>query len=141
MGFHPYDEAAAICREQGASLPLPTNAEELESLETGFAGLMSGLVIDATDIDEDGVWEDSYGNDVTFSVPLYYYPSGQQSSYYSYRYMAVKKKDDDLLVYVARNRPDGQPTGVVFCQLPLDPPTPTVHVPPTPVKGETNTLT
>ena len=137
MGFHPYDEAAAICRDEGASLLLPKNNEELESLRTGFAGLNPGLVIDATDIDEDGVWEDSYGNVVTFSVPLYYYPSGQQSSYYSYRYMAVKKKDDDLLVYVTPNRS----TGFVFCQLPLDPPTPTVHAPPTPVNGKINTFT
>ena len=65
-------------------MPLPKNDEELESFRTGFAGLGSGLITDATDFDEDGVWEDSYGNVVTYFAPLHYYPSGRQYSTFNY---------------------------------------------------------
>ena len=118
-------------------MPLPKNDEELESFRTGFAGLGSGLITDATDFDEDGVWEDSYGNVVTYFAPLHYYPSGRQYSTFNYQYMAVKEDEGSLVSYVVPNEgfSGSKPKGWVFCQLPLDQPTPTVHVPPTPVQG------
>ena len=144
IGYRHYDEAAAICREEGASLPLPKNDAELESFRTGFAGLKdSGLIIDASDSDEDGVWEDSYGNVVTYFAPLHYYPSGQKYSVFNYRYMAVIEKEGDLLSYVVPNEgfSASGPEGTVFCQKPLDPPIQPVFEPPAPVKGKIKVLT
>ena len=148
MGWHQYAEGASVCREVGAALPLPKNDEELDSFKTGFGFAMSGtgLLIDATDLDEDDVWEDSYGNEVTYFPPLWYYLGGEQkySSVWgiqeNYQYMAVRPKttvndppeiDGHFLAYVTPNVGRLQ----VYCQIPLDPPTPTVNVPPTPVQG------
>ena len=121
-------------------MPLPKTADELESLRTGFAMLDFGVVIDAFDFDEDGVWEDSYGNVVTYFAPLHYYPSGREYSNLNYQYMAIKQVEGELLSYVVPNEglSGSSLKGWVFCQLPLDPPTPPVYEPPTPVEGRNN---
>ena len=128
-------------------MPLPKNDGELESFRTGFSALRSGIVIDATDLDKDGVWEDSYGNVVTYFAPLHYQGNGPEDISYNYQYMTVKEEDRNLFFNVASNthrRWNGllakwfytELQGHVFCQLPLDPPTQEVYEPPTPVEGE-----
>ena len=122
-------------------MPLPKNADELESLRTGFAGLDDGLVIDAFDFDEDGVWKDSYGNVLTYFAPLHYYPTGREYSNLNYQYMSVMEEEGDLVSYVVPNEgfSGSNPKGWVFCQMPLDPPTQPVYEPPTPVEGKNKT--
>ena len=44
MGFKSYVEGNVICREEGASLPLPTNAKELESGYTNGINTDGALV-------------------------------------------------------------------------------------------------
>ena len=130
MGHHGYGEAAAVCREEGASLPLPKTPEELESFQK-FNGLEWGLIVDATDLNEDGAWEDSYGNSVTYFPPFYYYPVGQQRSTYSYQYMSIREKNGNVVSYVTPDNGSAR----VFCQLPLDLPSPPIYEPPTPIEG------
>ena len=125
---------------------LPKSEAELESLRTGFQGLKrtkgwtGGLPIDATDFDEDGMWKDSYGNVVTFFAPLHHYPDGQDyPDMVNYEYMGVRGEDEDLVSLLVPNKwvSGAETIGFVFCQLPLDPPTPPVYEPPTPVEGKT----
>lgn len=131
MGFQSYVEGNVICREEGASLPLPKNAEELESF-LSFDGLDYGLLIDATDMDENGVWEDSNGNVVTYFPPAYYFPSGAQySTIYSYQYMSIREMNANFVSFVTPDRGQAR----VYCQKPLNPTTPQVYEPPTPVQG------
>ena len=85
------------------------------------------------------MWEDSYGNVLTYFAPFFYHPNSHvPSSTLNYQYMALKKKGEDLLFYVAPNKDSVYDVKVnVYCQLPLDPPTPPVYEPPTPVEGKT----
>ena len=136
MGYHTYAEGAALCRAEGGSLPLPRNDEELESFST-FVGVDStGLLIDATDMDEDGVWEDSYGNVVTYLPNVYYFPVGHKYSEYSYQYISVKEVRGDIVSHVAPAiYRETNLKSWIFCQIPLDPPVKPVYEPPAPVEG------
>ena len=139
MGSHPRPEAAAICREVGGHLPLPKNDEENEDFKSSQ---IRGKLTDATDLDGDGVWEDSYGNEVTYFGQLWHYPIEQlQGGPWTYRYMSLRpagnlnlppEKETD---FVWEMYP-GVSNVHITCQIPLAPPKPPVPEPPTPVKGK-----
>ena len=121
MGTYTAAEGASICREIGASLPLPKNDEEKEDFSK------VGGLIDATDLDLDGVWEDSYGNEVTY-----------------FGYIPSYSKKDDATHLSGSNRSwrhlvsDSKVS--VRCQIPVAPPK-QVHAPPTPVESNTSCCT
>ena len=58
----------------GAKLPLPENDEEFAALRDGLRLVGNTFVLDATDMDLDGIWVDSSGNVVNYLAPLWYYP-------------------------------------------------------------------
>ena len=120
MAYQPASEGAALCRQIGGSLPLPKNAEENED----FSDLYGGL-IDATDLDGDGVWEDSYGNEVTYFAPYVYYGTDSQepSAEYSYKYIESAASSRTELLWYKRPDLDGMVGYVrIVCVIPLEPP-------------------
>ena len=135
MGIYSRPEAAAVCRSVGGQLPLPKNDEENEDFQSPF---IPGKLTDATDLDGDGVWHDSYGNEVTYFAPLWYSSIEHlQGGPWTHNYMGGAKSifltprpAEDFVWTVDHNV--GQ-TGVT-CQIPLAPPAPE---PPAPVQGET----
>ena len=134
MGSHPHPEGAAICRGVGGQLPLPKNDEENEDFQSPY---IRGKLTDATDLDGDGVWHDSYGNEVTYFAPLWYKNIKElQGGVWQYGWMSGSRSiyltpepEDDFVWTVYPNIGN---TGVT-CQIPLAPPAPE---PPTPVEGE-----
>ena len=125
MGHHPASEGAIICREEGASLPLPKNDQE----NADFSYFGGGL-IDATDLDEDGVWEDSYGNEVTYMASHVYYDSDSHLvGLYKYQYiLPAFSSGNEFLWYIMPE--DG--TDPIICQIPLElPPAPSCEPPTT----------
>ena len=117
----------------GAELPLPRSEAEFEELRAQHG---VNVVLDATDMDEDGIWVDSSGNVVEYLAELWY-PHG---SYISYTYLATGiggpgqfPPTEAEFVYKALSKFISRD---IVCFKPvLEPPTP-----PTPVKGKTLTL-
>ena len=140
MGSHPRPEAAALCREVGGQLPLPKNDEENEDFKSPY---IRGKLTDATDLDGDGIWHDSYGNEVTyFGSPFWYYPiENLQGGVWTHSYMGgahsiyLNPQPEDVDFVWTVNANIGK-TGVT-CQIPLAPPTPE---PPAPVQGKTKSV-
>ena len=64
IGHQHFSQGARLCREEGASLPLPKNEEENNAFKA------VGGLLDATDLDFDGVWKDSFGNVVNYFGPF-----------------------------------------------------------------------
>ena len=130
MSYKPASKGADICRQIGGSLPLPKNDEENED----FTDLHGGL-IDATDLDGDGVWEDSYGNEVTYFAPYVYYGTDTQepSAEYSYQYIESASSSWTELLWYKRPDLDGFVGYVrIVCVIPLEPPpTPSCDAPTT----------
>ena len=88
FGYQHRPEAAALCRENGGQLPLPRNDEENEY----FTKQIGGGMIDSFDLDGDGIWHDSYGNEVTYFAPFWYYPiENLQGGVWQYGYMSTAR--------------------------------------------------
>ena len=150
LGMHPLPEAAARCREIGGQLPLPKNDEENEDFKK-----MHGKMLDATDLDGDGIWHDSYGNEVTYFPTLWYTygPTIENilGGPYTYSYMVgantinLNPQNSDTYApipdtdFVWTVRPNISPVFVV-CHIPIASPEPPVPEPPAPVQGNTKKL-
>ena len=107
-----------------------------------------GKLIDATDLDGDGIWHDSYGNEVTYFAPFWHYPRGDPESlqnlqggpwtfnYMSGEYSKYLNPQPEYADFVWTVYPNLAKLGV-SCQIPLAPPKPPAPEPPTPVEGYT----
>ena len=142
MGSYPRPEAAAICRGVGGQLPLPKNDEENEDFQSPY---IRGKLTDATDLDGDGIWHDSYGNEVTYFAPLWYYSiENLQGGPWTYSYMSGSRSmfltpEPENADFVWTVYPNLGQIGVT-CQIPLAPPKSPVPEPPTPVEGKIKSL-
>ena len=74
LGVLRIQDAAQNCADLGAKLPLPENEEEFAALRDGLRLFGGTFILDATDMDLDGIWVDSSGNVVNYLAPLWYYP-------------------------------------------------------------------
>ena len=121
-------EAAAICRAEGGQLPLPKNDQESEDFRSG--GYLGGM-IDSFDLDGDGIWHDSYGNEVTYFAPFHYSSfENLAGGPWQYKYMSASRSEN--IWYVSHN--SGNP--VVNCMIPLA----SAPEPPAPVQGKTKSF-
>ena len=124
-GFHITQDARQICADLGAKLPLPKSEAEYEDLRAIYGN--SGVAIDATDLNQDGIWEDSSGNVVEYlaeiwtspTLPGPYLETGQASS--------LDPRPESEFVYKAYY---AQSKVFIHC---LKKP---VYEPPTPVAGD-----
>ena len=82
--------------------------------------------MDATDLDEDGVWENSYGNEVTYFAPYKFYGTNTlRPGSYKYQYIFLW---DEFLWYIM---PEVGSLPII-CQIPLElSPTPSCEPPTT----------
>ena len=99
-------------------MPLPKNEEENNAFKA------VGGLLDATDLDFDGVWKDSFGNVVNYFGP---FTSWSKDEGY---YMNGVADSGEW----SKSKNVGKPR--VYCQIHLTPRKPQVHTPPTPVEGK-----
>ena len=123
IGRRHRPEGAASCREVGASLPLPKTAEENEDLKNINSALAYNALtmIDAFDVNGDGIWEDSYGNVVTFFGELDY----DEHEYAGYQYITTGNSRNDYKWKVVPDVYENLSSTNIVCQIPLAPPKPT----------------
>ena len=66
-GHSTWAEAVALCELDDAYLPLPQNTEEDTDLYIYLMSLdILSSWLDGTDETEEGIWLDSYGNNITY---------------------------------------------------------------------------
>ena len=68
-GSHAIQDARQVCADLDAKLPLPKSEAEFEDLRAKYSS--NNVALDATDLDQDGTWEDSSGNVVEYLAELW----------------------------------------------------------------------
>lgn len=66
VGVFNVDQAASVCAQLDAKLPLPRNSAELQDFETIRLSYRTGslfgfVALDGSDVAQEGVWRDSSG--------------------------------------------------------------------------------
>ena len=78
-------------------------------------------MIDAFDVDGDGVWKDSYGNVVTFFGELEY----DEHEYAGYQYITTGRIRNEYKWKAVPDVYETYSSTYIVCQIPLEPPKPT----------------
>ena len=118
------EKARQACADLGAKLPLPRSDAEYEAFRNKYGWW--NMALDATDMDQDGIWEDSSGNVVEYLPEIWVFPGSGPRPYLMTGYGSrLTPRPESDFVYQAQY---GSAHGVVICFK-------RVYVPPTPVTG------